>query len=316
MCIIVTKVSIVAIEYVVCMSVCVCMWVDVSKLRDGNDSIRNSLLRPLSQDLLLRYNKISKIHPSAFLGLHTLETLDISYNQLTVMPSIADVEITLKTLNLSWNYIMYISDSYFNLCSAIENIELCCNMLNDIPNMRGISRTVQYISLGGNNISKAQPLYGIRFASLRDLSLSSNQIRNFCFPPLSFVPQLNRISLASNNLSYIYLAHQVRRRTGTIQILLNNNPWNCNTSYGWIQYCTQEPSNNLLCMGWLMVEGMICSNPQQHFFEETGRQILCNTKSVWLDRWTQTPHIVFCVSTEADTLISKYTTCNTVQRKK
>ena len=212
---------------------------------------------------MLTNNNISQLHPFAFNGLHALVTLDISYNQLTVAPSIADVKTTLRDLNLSWNYIKFISDNYFHLCRSIIHLELCCNMLKDIPNVRGISRTVSYISLGNNNITNAQPLDGIRFPRLQSLSLTSNQIRSFCFPPLRFVPHLHWISLSSNNLSYIYFSRENISVPESIKISLSNNPWNCNTGMGWIQHCTQKPLETMLCMEWLKIVGMICSSPQE-----------------------------------------------------
>ena len=223
------------------------------------------LISYIFQELWLTHNQISKVHPLAFKGLNALETLYISFNRLTAAPSIADVRGTLKTLGLSNNYIKHISDTYFDSCMNVINIDISYNLLMDIPNMRDIARTLRQISLEGNNISSAQPLYGFRFPKLYWLQLAKNHIRTFCFPPLKFVPSIRHVYLSSNNLSRIHLPRNSLRPSDTIILDLSDNPWNCNDSLGWIQHCsvTVESHLNLMCMGWLWVNGMICSSPKK-----------------------------------------------------
>ena len=214
------------------------------------------------QILTLTENEISQIHPSAFKDLNALVTLDISYNKLTSTPNIAYVKTTLKYLYLAGNYIKFISDAYFNSAMKLTSLELHCNQLIDIPNIQNIARTLRSISMGCNNISNVQPLYGIYFPILQNLYLESNQIKRFCFPPVDFAPNLRLINLSSNNLSHIEFYHQNQRRSGTIDISLGNNPWNCNAAMGWIQNCTQEPVGVMRCMGWILVRDMNCSRQQ------------------------------------------------------
>ena len=214
------------------------------------------------QELDLSHNKISQIHPTALKGLNALETLDIGVNRLTVAPSIVGVKATLKYFDLRWNYIKHISDTYFDSCRNIMHINLAVNLLTDIPNVRNISRTLRYISLEANNISSAQPIYGIQFPKLHLLHLMKNQIRSFCFPPLTFVPRVRKVYISLNNLSRIHLPQNYMRPSETILLDLADNPWNCNDSLGWTQHCTAESHLTMMCMGWLEVKGMVCSSPQ------------------------------------------------------
>ena len=215
------------------------------------------------QILSLVYNEIFKIHPFAFKDLNALVTLDISHNQLTSAPTIECVKTTLRDLNLAWNYIKSISDAYFDSGMKLATLQIGCNQLIDIPNIQNIARTLRLISVGCNNISNVQPLYGIYFPRLQDVNLESNQIKSFCFPPVDFVPNLRRINLSANNLSRIQFYYPNRRRSGTVDISLGNNPWNCNASMGWIKNCAQEHFGIMLCMGRLVVRDMICSRQQE-----------------------------------------------------
>ena len=238
---------------------------------------RSPRIFTIFQILTLTENEISHIHPSAFKDLNALVTVDISYNKLTSTPNIAYVKTTLKDLNLAGNYIKFISDAYFNSAMKLTNLHLGCNQLIDIPNIQNIARTLRFISMGCNNISSAQPLYGIYFPKLKYLHLDSNQIRSFCFPPWDFAPNLRLINLSSNNLSRIQFYHQNQRRSGTIELFLGNNPWNCNAAMGWIQNCTQDPFGAMLCMGRLVVKDMICSKQEKvhdHIPKGSGRDMV------------------------------------------
>ena len=218
----------------------------------------------LFQDMILSRNKISLIHPFALTGLHTLQYLDISHNQLTSAPSISCVKRTLLTLDLSWNYIKYVSDTYFDYCNNIRNIHFVFNQLTAIPLVRNVSRTLQSLHLGHNNISDAKAIYGVYFPVLVSLFLESNKIGSICLPPLNFVPNLYWLYLSSNDLSRIHFPWNDTERPGWMQIILADNPWNCKGSLGWTHHC--KPAirpTDMICMGWLLLGDMICASPLQ-----------------------------------------------------
>ena len=136
----------------------------------------------------------------------------------------------------------------------------------EIPNLEYTSKTIGLLSLSSNNISNVIPMYGIRFPILQDLNLAGNQIKNFCFPPVTFTPRVKNVNLEANYLQIIYFsrAHSERTYMHEVYIFLGQNPWFCNGSLGWTRQCTQEPYlNAMACLDWLIVQGMICASPPE-----------------------------------------------------
>ena len=110
--------------------------------------------------------------------------------------------------------------------------------------------------------SNAIPMYGIRFPRLQTLNMAGNQIKGFCFPPVNFAPKVEIVISDSNYLQVIYLSGAHNPRYHKVYIYLNNNPWHCNGSLGWAQQCIQEAHlNTMMCLEWLVVQGMICASP-------------------------------------------------------
>ena len=206
------------------------------------------------------------MHQNALNGLNTLENLDISHNQLNGAPSISSVKNTLMLLDLSWNRITHISDKYFHSFNKIKNIYLGHNQLIEIPNLEHISKTIFRLSLPSNNISNVIPMYGIRFPILHALTLQGNQIKSFCFPPVTFAPRVKNVDLEANYLQVIDFSHErsTRMYMHEVSIYLGHNPWFCNGSLGWTRQCTQETYiNAMTCFDWLMLDGMICASPPE-----------------------------------------------------
>ena len=193
--------------------------------------------------------------------MHVLGKLDISRNLLINAPPIPDVKDTLQMLDLSWNNISKIDESYFDACHHIDTINMMCNQLRVIPNLKGASRTLKYLQLEANYIADATPLYNIHLPNLRELKLDSNQITSFCFPPIT--RYLDVISLSSNRLSTIYFSELNATRQGKVYLNLEPNLWHCNGSLGWTKYCTPEPPEYMVCMGWLLLtKEIICTSPK------------------------------------------------------
>ena len=215
------------------------------------------------QDLSLPDNKIDSIHRFAFKGLKTLRVLDLSWNQLTSAPSLAEVESTLQKLNLKRNYIKHIKDSYFDFCMNIEYIDIGFNELKAFPSMQNIAKSIVIFGVEGNNISEANFVYGNSFTKLKNLMLGSNPIRRFCPPPGKFAPRLRALFLVSCDLSMIHFPNESHRQE--VQVHLENNPWHCNGSLGWTQQCQlrDEMNNVIVCMEWLFLRDMVCESPKE-----------------------------------------------------
>ena len=214
------------------------------------------------QILNLQENDIYYIHDLAFYSLDRLQSLDISLNLLSEAPSLSWIKYSLENLNLSWNKISYISNTYFDSCVKLKHLYLHDNQLIEIPNIGTISKTIRALALDANNIISVMPIYGIHFPRLQSLSLYSNQIKSFCLPPEHFAPLLYEVFLALNNLSSIIFDDTDASSRGDVLMYLGHNPWHCDRSLGWTQQCARRvPGRETRCMGWLVVDDMICASP-------------------------------------------------------
>jgi internalin A len=103
--------------------------------------------------LNLSENQISSIEDDAFLGLENLEELDLSFNELTYLPSSLGALTKLKKLNLSGNRIRSLPKEFENLVS-LESLGLDGNPIERVPieiSAQGVSGIINYyLSLGDN----------------------------------------------------------------------------------------------------------------------------------------------------------------------
>ncbi|WP_018619729.1 COR domain-containing protein [Spirosoma luteum] len=103
--------------------------------------------------LIISENEINSIEDDAFVGLENLEELDLSFNQLTYLPSSLGKLTKLKKLNLSGNSIRLLPKELENLVS-LESLGLDGNPLERVPleiSAQGVSGIINYhLSLGDN----------------------------------------------------------------------------------------------------------------------------------------------------------------------
>ena len=84
------------------------------------------------EKLDLSENKIAKIEDDAFVALENLIELDLSYNELTYLPSSLGKLTKLKKLNLSGNKIVSLPKEFENLIS-LESLDLDGNPIERVP---------------------------------------------------------------------------------------------------------------------------------------------------------------------------------------
>ncbi|GAB3508629.1 COR domain-containing protein [Spirosoma knui] len=103
--------------------------------------------------LLLSENKISSVEDNAFEGFENLTELDLSFNELTYLPSSLGKLTKLKKLNLSGNRIQLLPKEFENLTS-LEVLGLDGNPMERVPveiSAQGVSGIINYyLSLGDN----------------------------------------------------------------------------------------------------------------------------------------------------------------------
>lgn len=113
---------------------------------------------PLSQlhtleKLDLSENKITAIEDDAFDGLENLTELDLSFNELTYLPTSIGKLTKLKRLNLSGNKISILPKEFENL-TALEFLDFDSNPIGKVPleiSSQGVSGIINYyLSLGDN----------------------------------------------------------------------------------------------------------------------------------------------------------------------
>lgn len=105
------------------------------------------------EKLDLSNNKIASIKEDDFLELENLIELDLSYNELTYLPSSLGKLTKLKKLNLSGNKIGFLPKEFENLTS-LEYLDLDGNPIERAPveiSAQGVSGIINYyLSLGDN----------------------------------------------------------------------------------------------------------------------------------------------------------------------
>jgi internalin A len=105
------------------------------------------------EKLDLSENKISSIEDDAFEGLENLIELDLSFNELTYLPTSIGKLNKLKRLNLSGNKISVLPNEFENL-TALEFLDFEGNPIERVPveiSSQGVSGIINYyLSLGDN----------------------------------------------------------------------------------------------------------------------------------------------------------------------
>jgi len=105
------------------------------------------------EKLDLSENRISSIDDDAFDGLENLIELDLSFNELTYLPSSLGKLIKLKKLNLSGNKISSLPKEFENL-TLLESLDFAGNPIGKVPleiASQGVSGIINYyLSLGDN----------------------------------------------------------------------------------------------------------------------------------------------------------------------
>ncbi len=195
-----------------CPTACDCKWKDGKKSVICDESnlefipenldagvlvfhfVGNSLLK-LQDDVfrLAGLSNVQKIHvtkcnvkyiePHAFRTLKNLVELDLSYNAISIVPSLAFVPIPdLRELKLNHNPILKIGDYAFTHVRQLVRLEVTACRIGYVDQnaFTGLENTLKWLKLNKNRIRNVKPETFTALRGISELDLSDNPLNCTC----------------------------------------------------------------------------------------------------------------------------------------
>lgn len=178
--------------------------------------------------LNLSFNRISKLDPSFFRDLYTLQILNLEHNSLETIPADTFAPMNnLHTLIISYNKISYL-DAYslnglyvlsllaldnnvlegihpdsFRNCSSLQDLNLNSNRLKAVPLALKDMRLLRTVDLGENLITYLEEPGFRGLDNLYGLRMLGNQIQNVSKRAFADLPALQILNLAKNHIERV-----------------------------------------------------------------------------------------------------------------
>ncbi|XP_050314229.1 toll-like receptor 6 [Anthonomus grandis grandis] len=178
--------------------------------------------------LNLSYNRISKLDPTFFRDLYTLQILNLEHNSLETIPADTFAPMNnLHTLIISFNKITYL-DAYslnglyvlsllaldnnllegihpeaFRNCSSLQDLNLNSNQLKAVPLALKDMRLLRTVDLGENMITYLEEPGFRGLSNLYGLRMLGNRIQNVSKRAFADLPALQILNLAKNKIQRI-----------------------------------------------------------------------------------------------------------------
>ncbi|XP_059397519.1 extracellular matrix protein 2-like [Carassius carassius] len=157
----------------------------------------------LSHNLL----KENSFYPEAWINLPKLETLDLSHNQMAVVPS--DLPRALRKLSLQHNHIHYIPPySLSHLRPGLQSLRLSHNLLEEHgvlgKSFRGVYQTLVELHLDNNRLERV-PHNMCHFKNLKLLHLDHNRISSVPVKSICKFKGTEESPLSTVHLEYNYI---------------------------------------------------------------------------------------------------------------
>nr|ABB21084.1 variable lymphocyte receptor A [Eptatretus stoutii] len=149
--------------------------------------------------LVLNYNKLRELEPTAFHGLKELTYLDLDGNKLqTLPPGVFDHLVELDELHLNYNNLRSLPPGVFDHLTKLTILGLGGNQLQSLPD--GVF----------DKLSQLQKLY-----------LQENQLRRVPEGAFDFLSSLSDVTLDTNPWDcscrdILYLSNWIREKKGTV----------------------------------------------------------------------------------------------------
>ncbi|XP_056635360.1 toll-like receptor 6 [Diorhabda sublineata] len=178
--------------------------------------------------LNLSYNRISRLDPSFFRDLYTLQILNLEHNSLETIPADTFAPMNnLHTLIISYNKITYL-DAYslnglyvlsllaldnnllegihpeaFRNCSSLQDLNLNGNLLKAVPLALKDMRLMRTVDLGENIIDSLEDPGFRGMSNLYGLRIIGNKLTNISKRIFSDLPALQILNLARNKIENV-----------------------------------------------------------------------------------------------------------------
>lgn len=136
-------------------------------------SVPEALLTSPNLQFLYLSNVLGEITPKNIENLRALETLNLSFNQLTQLPDLSQLG-NLKALIVQNNRLTSLPKSISKL-TKLETLNIANNFCKELPDGTFNSSQLKYVSINNNQIS-ALPNGINKLRQLTNLQLSSNQL--------------------------------------------------------------------------------------------------------------------------------------------
>ncbi|CAM9913886.1 unnamed protein product [Lampetra fluviatilis] len=170
------------------------------------------------KELRLDSNRLSRLSPREVAQLSSLQTLDISHNQLTDVTAVS-VLPSLEELQACGNQLSGIPE--LSCCEQLKVLDLSDNRITQTVDHISLPKHLNALNLSGNVLSSLES-FGI-LSSLQDLDLSCNKIQTLRGISELF-PLLETLNIANNLVSSWQDLKLLGNCMNLLELCVNGNP--------------------------------------------------------------------------------------------
>ncbi|KAM3958323.1 LOW QUALITY PROTEIN: uncharacterized protein ACR2FA_007648 [Aphomia sociella] len=241
-----------AVEADICPSTCICTRTKLSCSASNvqDNKLTKAILAnygPHLQEITWTDSKIDSLEMHLFDGLHYLEYIDLSRNEIKRTEHGLFARLSrLKHLNISRNHLDDIPRFTFADLENLEVLDVSYNQLHVIPfQVFGPMIRLQYLDISHNKIASFLDYYFNPNRQLKTLFLNNNSLVKITSNALVNLRELETLDISSNKLDYIPKSmfdnfEQLRE---------------LNLSYNQFQNISNDAFKNLINLRWLNMGG-------------------------------------------------------------
>ena len=158
--------------------------------------------------------------------------MKLDYHNLSRVPELTPVKMTLRKLLLSENQLVKFPNDYFEGFMQLERLEVAGNRLVAIPSLGWVTSTLKDLFMEQNHIISIDGINTqMPFQKLANLYLQENYIHEFDVQILNKMPFVKYIFLGENRLRHL---DDYRSFVPHAEIQFHSNPFHCDTRTAWI----------------------------------------------------------------------------------